>query len=343
MRKNLLLFLYSLFGFLSAFSQTVVVSVERNNFVFVGVDIPITIACESCTSKDLTVITDNGIISGKGNKYIINASKKGNVNLSLFCKGTPAGIIKYKACQVPQPELGMIIGSELLVGGVIKNECLFSSEGLACRYQKLPFELDYQVVGFKTSFSKKGYVESARSQSNTFSKEQKELFEMLEYGSKLYFEDIKVKYPDGSIKTGMSFALKIQIGACGTNNDLENKSSKNKKGFTIQEYPKMQASISGISSGLLSKKTLDKKTKVMIHCPSCNNTFGFAVTEFVITVLEGDKSTDYLSSSASLTSEQLQAIKNAQNGTILKFHSIKAANKIKSDFDIQKFQVFVSE
>ena len=72
------------------------------------------------------------------------------------------------------------------------------------------FDLNYEVVEFTVSTTNEGgYYVSAKSDSNKLTEAQKDLLNSVRVGTRVNFEDVKCKGPDGKIKDIASIVFEI--------------------------------------------------------------------------------------------------------------------------------------
>ncbi len=88
--------------------------------------------------------------------------------------------------------------------GVISKDVLLKADSLVCTDKKTT------IVSFTLTISANGNLTEVQSKSNLLTSDMKRKIGEMVAGNKLYFENIKAKLPDGSIRTLSSINLKIQ-------------------------------------------------------------------------------------------------------------------------------------
>ena len=84
-------------------------------------------------------------------------------------------------------------------GEISKKELLKADEVIAMM-KNFDFDLKFEVMRFSVSATIGGLVKDGLSTSNKITNQQKEIIKQLKKGDKIYFEDIKCKGPDGSVR-----------------------------------------------------------------------------------------------------------------------------------------------
>ncbi len=79
------------------------------------------------------------------------------------------------------------------------------------RAKDFVFEVDYEVVSFEVAFQGQGGMWSTMSSSNqSFTNQQKQLFQQLKSGQRIMIEKIKATGPDGVIRNLNSITITVR-------------------------------------------------------------------------------------------------------------------------------------
>ncbi len=188
----LILFLFCLLNSKFGFSQQTSdysISFENLNAVYKGVPNYIRI----CSDKQIIVKIDSGQIEKIGDRYKISIQKTGIRELRIYEKLSNdsiklIGTKKLIGKSIPTPIAYIVsIGERELTHSEIINQDRL----------KLMFPTDYQfkytIVGFSMSYGYSGLDVDIKSTSDSLSIRQKRSIRNCPVGTKIYFEDIKVK------------------------------------------------------------------------------------------------------------------------------------------------------
>lgn len=198
-------------------APAVAVAAEKMNVIYIGVDNPVSVSAAGVAPGNLLVnlsgcgATKTG---GAGGKFIVRATSPGTMQVSVSAKtkdGTkPQGKptpFRVKKIPDPTPKLG---GN--LVQGIadIKKLNLASIAGVGAEVPGFDFDVKFPVISFIFSANVKGNLKEFTCNGPNLSPEAKQVLQSLGIGGKAYFEDIKVKAPDGSIRKIATASLKVK-------------------------------------------------------------------------------------------------------------------------------------
>ncbi len=112
----------------------------------------------------------------------------------------------FRAKQIPTP-IAKIGGK---TSGAMKKVALAASSGIRADLENFAFDVKVVVASYTMGFTKKnGLLDEVKVNSNRFTPEIKAKIKTLSRNSKVFFENIKVKMPDGSTRTLPPIAFKI--------------------------------------------------------------------------------------------------------------------------------------
>jgi len=198
-------------------APAVAVAAEKMNVIYIGVDNPVSVSAAGVAPGNLLVnlrgcgATKTG---GAGGKFIVRATSPGTMQVSVSAKtkdGTkPQGKptpFRVKKIPDPTPKLG---GN--LVQGIadIKKLNLAAIAGVGAEVPGFDFDVKFPVISFIFSANVKGNLKEFTCSGPNLSPEAKQVLQSLGIGGKAYFEDIKVKAPDGSIRKIATASLKVK-------------------------------------------------------------------------------------------------------------------------------------
>ncbi len=189
-----------------------VVSPIKMNVLYIGVPNPLEIAASDIPIDKIQVSISNGTImnAGKAGSYIAHVKSVGTVNINITANidGQILNLGSKEFCvkRVPDP-IAYIANKK---GGTIDKSELLDQAGIKAVIENFDFDMRFNVISFKVSATIKGFPQEAIANSAAFTAQQKKIIEQAPSGGKVYFEDIKAKGPDGSIRSLGTIAFKIK-------------------------------------------------------------------------------------------------------------------------------------
>lgn len=198
-------------------APSVAVEPEKMNVFYIGVENPVIVSAAgvSPTNLQVSISGAGGKIIPKGNgKYVVTVSSPGECKISVSAKTKdgvkpqgPPKVFRVKKIPDPLPKLG---GKP--ANGVIEMPklSLASIGGVGAEIPGFDFDVKFPVIGFTFSAVVKGSLKEFQCSGPNLSAEAKAVLQSLAPGGKCYFENIKVKAPDGSIRTLSTVSLKVK-------------------------------------------------------------------------------------------------------------------------------------
>jgi gliding motility-associated protein GldM len=207
---------YPFFAEYIAAKPSTVISADKMNVLYIGVDNPMSISVPGVANENVTAtITGAGGTlvkdpkAGAG-KYIARVTTQGEAIISVTAKmdgkNIPMGQMKYRVKRVPDP-VAMIANMK---GGKINKNVLAAQAAIIPVMENFDFDLFFKVKSFKVTIVRKGKdpVELS-SESNLLTPQMKEIINSSPIGTKIYFEYIRATGPDGTVRSlaPMNFEL----------------------------------------------------------------------------------------------------------------------------------------
>lgn len=213
--KKTIVILFAILLSLQLYSQTeklLVVSADKMNVLYIGIDNPVSIAVQGITGDKLKVSISNGTITGSNGKYIV---KPGQDPISIIevAEEIKSGEIKKIGCdtfrvkRIPSPVacIGKYCHDNIYI---TKDELLKNSE--VSVLLNLPFEFKFEVISFSFTYIMENKdVAIIKISDNKFSQEIITAINNLKEGSKVYLENIKAKGPYGAVRPLSSISIKL--------------------------------------------------------------------------------------------------------------------------------------
>ena len=192
-----------------------VVSPTKMNVLYIGVPNPVDISVPGYAPELVTPNISGGSISpdpGKKGSYIVTCpagSKEANISVSVKQGSTNKpmqGGYKFRVKPLPDP-VAKVGGKES--GGVISKSLLLASGGVAAVMKNFDFDLKVSVASYSVALNVGGEFKSASATGYNFSTEVTNLLQKVKNNGRVIFEDIKVRMPDGTVRTLPPITLKV--------------------------------------------------------------------------------------------------------------------------------------
>ena len=172
------------------------------NFIYIGFNNPLNIK-QSNPNDSLSVTTSSGMLRKiDKERYEIRTNEIGKVFISVFKvnKNKKELIItkEFRVKRLPDPVPS--IGSIHTCGKMKKNH-LIAIGRIRAYTMNIDIDIRFTLNSFTmTSISKKGEIKESKASSDRFTNEQINQIKSLDAGDKIYFEDIIVTGPDGTVR-----------------------------------------------------------------------------------------------------------------------------------------------
>lgn len=193
-----------------------VVSADKMNVFYIGVDNPITASITGIRSDDTNVSISGGggsLTRGSAGKYTVRVSgphgSEANVNLSGKDKsGSPVnGSAKFRVKRIPDPEPQ--VGGKS--GGAMGTGEMRAQLGVAAILKDFDFDAKFDVLGYEMTFAPRGEdILTCVNSGSKWTGNCASLIQKAKVNSMYYFDNIKAKGPDGSVRTLPTIAFKIR-------------------------------------------------------------------------------------------------------------------------------------
>jgi gliding motility-associated protein GldM len=191
----------------------VVVSPDKMNVFYIGVDNPVSISVPGFPAEKVSAsITAGSIIpAGAGGKYTVKVTQPGKVNVTVSAKQLDnsvksMGAVEFRVKRVPDP-IAKIADQP---GGSISTSKFKVQRGMIAVLENFDFDIRFQIVGFEMTYgAKRQDLVSARASGPLFDSKMLDFINRAKPGDTFYFDDIKAKGPDGTIRKLPTIAFKL--------------------------------------------------------------------------------------------------------------------------------------
>jgi len=193
---------------------SITMSATKMNVFYKGINNPFDIS-GGIPKEDLEVEMTNGKVVKSGDAYVIQPTeldeqgKKTKITVYANINGTRklVGTTNWRVKKVPDP-VAQVAG---MSGGNIRKMILTQQDSVLAVLKDFDFDFKYKVTQFDLGTSDvQGYLSYETSTSNRFTDEQKKRLKKVNFESRVYIDNIKVRGDDGIIRTldNLTFTVK---------------------------------------------------------------------------------------------------------------------------------------
>ncbi len=193
---------------------SLVVSPTKMNVFYIGPENPVEISVPGVPGDKITASlspSNYGSIRKSGSGYIVKVTRAGkckiNVTAELNGKKQNMGSVEFRIKKVPDP-VASVLGME---GGDITKARLSAARTVEAKMKDFDFDLKFNVTGFTVSAKIGAYFVEERSTSARITQQMKQsIFSKVTKNTKVYFEDVKARGPDGRTRALGVLLFKIK-------------------------------------------------------------------------------------------------------------------------------------
>jgi gliding motility-associated protein GldM len=195
-----------------AAKSALVVSPDKMNVFYIGVENPVSISVPGIPAENVTASITNGTITGSRGHYIVTVSTPGTANISVSYKtGTGAGTTKsmgpkeFRVMRIPPPHAE--VGGK--TGGNVTKDFIAIQYGIIPKLDDFVFDAHYTMVSYKFEYVKNGDRFTIDAEGGTFTQKIKDVIKSLPSKSAVDFSFLKVRGPDGVLReiNGVHFVI----------------------------------------------------------------------------------------------------------------------------------------
>ncbi|HVV54554.1 MAG TPA: gliding motility protein GldM [Mucilaginibacter sp.] len=176
-----------------------VVSPDKMNVLFIGVDNPVSISAPGIPKEKLRVSISNGSIAGKDGQYMVTVNNPGDATITVSGEIMPGktqvlGKTLFRIKRIPDPKAEFAGRSS----GTTSSANLKSQDRLFAKLDNFYFDIKFEVVRFNMYiFNPRQDAIVLQSNSNTLTPAMKSALNNIRPGSRIAFGEILVKGPGG--------------------------------------------------------------------------------------------------------------------------------------------------
>jgi gliding motility-associated protein GldM len=188
-----------------------VVSPDKMNVFYRGVDNPVSISVAGVPADKITASITNGSLSKTSGGYVVRVNSGNESSIRVSAKmpdgsSKSMGEAKFRVKRIPDPV--PFVASKTGADVVSKNQLLAASKVFA-RMENFDFDIQVEVVEYIFSMSVGSGLVEETIRGSSITPAVKGYLDKAKRGNKVYFESIKVKMPDGTVRTLPPVSLKI--------------------------------------------------------------------------------------------------------------------------------------
>jgi gliding motility-associated protein GldM len=197
-----------------AAKPAIVVSPDKMNVFYVGIDNPVSISVPGIAAEDIQPSMSGGSIGGARGHYMVKvpqsmSGKECTVNVSAKTKNGVKSMgqgVKFRIKPVPDPIPTVYgkRGTDFIKAGEIQFV-----KGVVPMMDNFEFELKIPVVSFDVSMNVNGVEVTETTNGPQMSQKQMDLIKRAKKGNKIYIENVKVQKPGGIVTKIGSVNLKV--------------------------------------------------------------------------------------------------------------------------------------
>jgi gliding motility-associated protein GldM len=189
-------------------ASTTSISADKMNVLYIGLQNPISISAAGVPAEQVSASINNGTISKTGaGKFSVTVTKPGTATIGVVANGKNMAGKEFRIKYIPDPVLKV---------GMSKGPFMKAAEfkvqgGLRADLEDFLFEgVRYEVVSYRIGIDAKGkdYAEG-EANSAYFPNSVMPVIRSLRAGDIVYFDNIRVKGPDGRVRDMSNVNFKI--------------------------------------------------------------------------------------------------------------------------------------
>jgi gliding motility-associated protein GldM len=186
------------------------VSPTRMNILYAKLANPVSISVPGMSSRDIQASMTNGRIERTADGWLAYPERVGekaviSVSATVDKVVKQMGTIEFRVKKVPNP-LATVAGKN---EGLISKSELMAEQGVFAEIPEFDFEMKFQVLSFVVSTSKGGFMVDQPATGAKFTQAQRDLFNALTRGNRLYIDNIVAKGEDGFTRNLSAISFKI--------------------------------------------------------------------------------------------------------------------------------------
>lgn len=191
--------------------SSVAVSPTKMNVFYLGVDNPVDISASGVPMDQLKVSVTGGSIRRAGNSWMAKVTGRPGsmVKVSISAGNKVLGTKEFRVKKVPDP-LPSLFGIPADATTIRKSQLTSAQGVVAAMPADFDFDMKFSVLGFTVGAVVGGYLTEQVANGPQFTDRQKQLMQNLTAGMQMTITNIRVKGPDGVVRTLQPKVYKVQ-------------------------------------------------------------------------------------------------------------------------------------
>jgi len=195
-------------------SPSTTISATKMNVFYIGVDNPVDISAAGVGKDQLQASISNGSISKSRDGWVVRVKKPGNAKVSVAANievdgemtRKTMGAMDFRVKRIPTP-IAEVAGK---TGGAIGKGQLGAQLGIIAKMENFEFDVKVIVSSYEFSYvQSNGLTRDIKVDGPRFNNTIKGIIRQMKPGSRVTFDNIKVKMPDGEIRRLPPVVLKL--------------------------------------------------------------------------------------------------------------------------------------
>lgn len=191
--------------------SSVAVSPTKMNVFYLGVDNPVDISASGVPMDQVKVSVTGGTMTRVGNGYMAKVTGRPGsmVKVTISAGSKVLGEKQFRVKKVPDP-LPSLFGVSPEATSIRKSQLTSAQGVVAAMPDDFDFDMKFSVLGYTVGAVVGGYLTEQVSNGPQFTQRQKQLMANLTPGMQMTITNIRVKGPDGVVRTLQPKVYKIQ-------------------------------------------------------------------------------------------------------------------------------------
>ncbi|MFM8492130.1 MAG: gliding motility protein GldM [Bacteroidota bacterium] len=181
-----------------------VVSPDKMNVFYIGVDNPVSISAPGVKPADLTPSITKGTLTGSGGKYVVRVMEPGKVNVDVRSKGEAGkgasmlGSSEFRVKYVPDPIA--TVGS--LPAGSVASTKFKAQGGMIALLKDFDFDLRFEIRSFRLIYlAPRKDAQVVSVSGPVFTQAAQNIIRNAKPGDRFIFDEVKAVGPDKVTRT----------------------------------------------------------------------------------------------------------------------------------------------
>lgn len=189
-----------------------VVSPEKMNVFYIGVDNPVSVSAPGFQPQQITPSISSGTITSRGEagKYTVRVNETGEVKVTLTGRKdgdvSRIGDATFRVKRIPDPNI--YAGNRK--SGVIGAGELRALTGIYAKADGFDFDVRFEIQGFEFTYKKarQNQLRIIENRGTLFNTDIRDILKNVAPGDQVWLDNIRVKSPDGTTRIG-NMSLKV--------------------------------------------------------------------------------------------------------------------------------------